>query len=196
MRQRLRPFRARVMARRPNGARRFTFTRRTRRIAGWVAAIAIIGAIAIFGFILGGDGDGTGAGSSSSASATPGDVGAIRFGTALDPATGEVAADAETARFVETDLFVYSYRPTDPPPTTIWVEVRRNADGSGESVQEPSGQELADDSLVIAFEVGASRLFEDFEPGTFQMRISLTEDAPAVAVGTFELVTPAPSGSP
>ncbi|MBW3613542.1 MAG: hypothetical protein KY392_06750, partial [Chloroflexi bacterium] len=125
-----------------------------------------------------------------------GGTGAIRFGTALDPATGEVAADAETHRFVASDRFVYSHRPDDPPPSTVWVEVRRGPEGAGEAVQPPAPHALAEDALVIAFDVPAAALIDDFGIGEFQMRISLAEDDPPTAVGSFELVRAAPSASP
>ena len=196
MRQRLRPLRARAMARRPDGSGRLDLSPRARLVVGWVAALLIIGAVALFVRLLGGNADGAAVVPNPSATPVPGAPATIRFGTALDPATGEVAADTETSRFVETDAFAYSYRPADPPPTTVWVEVRRGADGAGEAVQRPSPHGLADDALVIAFQVEAAGLFTDFGPGPFQMRIYLVEDGPAVAVGSFELLGPAPSASP
>jgi hypothetical protein len=185
------------MARRPDGSGRLDLSPRARLVVGWIAALLIIGAIALFVRLLGGNADGSAVLSSPSATAGAGAPATIRFGTALDPATGEVAAGAETDRFVETDAFAYSFRPADPPPTTVWVEVRRAADGSGEEVQPPLPHRLADDALVIAFQVEAAALFRDFlEPGPYQMRIYLVEGEPAAAVGSFELVRPAPSASP
>lgn len=196
MRQRLRPLRARAMARRPDGSGRLTLSPRARWIAGWVAAIAIIGGIALFVRLLGGNADGAGVVPSASASPTGGAAASIRFGTALDPATGEVAADAVADRFVETDRFAYSYRPAAPPPTTVWVEVVRGAAGDGETVQPPAQHRLADDALVIAFEVDAAALLTDFGTGPFQMRIYLVQGDPPAAVGTFELIGSAPTESP
>jgi hypothetical protein len=184
------------MARRPDGSGRFTLTPRSRRIAGWVAALAIVGGIALFVRFLGGDADGTAVVPSPSSSPAPGETAAIRFGTRLDPATGEVAADAETDRFVASDRFAYSFRPAVPPPETVWVEVRRGADGAGKAVQEPSPQSLAAGAPVIGFEVDASALFEDFGSGPFEMRIYLAPDGDAVASGSFELVATVPSASP
>lgn len=196
MRQRLRPLRARAMARRPDGSGRLTLSPRVRWIAGWVAAIAIIGGIALFVRLLGGNADGADVLPSASASPTGGQAATIRFGTALDPATGEVAADAETDRFVETDQFAYSYRPPEPPPTTVWVEVVRGAEGEGQTVQAPAPHGLADDALVIGFEVAAAALFADFGAGPFQMRIYLVEGDLPAAVGSFELIAPGASPSP
>jgi hypothetical protein len=197
MRQRLRPFRARSMARRPDGSSRYALSPRARRIAGWVAAVVIIGAIALFVRLLGGNADGTAVLPTGSASPSPGAAAEIRFGTALDPATGEVADDAATDRFLESDAFAYSYRPDQPPPTAVWVEVRRESDGSGEAVQSPARHTLAEDALVIAFQVEAAALFRDFGgPGPYQMRIYLVEDEPPAAIGSFELIGTAPSPSP
>ncbi|HVM25154.1 MAG TPA: hypothetical protein VM253_07150 [Candidatus Limnocylindrales bacterium] len=196
MRARLRPLRARAMARRPDGERKLLIPPRARRVAGWLAAIAIVAGIAIGVGLLGGNADGT------RVVPTPDATGAapaatIRFGTALDPATQEVAETAATSRFIETDTFAYSFRPAQPPPRTVWVEVRRGADGSGEAVQEPAPHGLAEDALVIAFEVPAANLFRDFGDGPFQMRIYLEEDgAPAAASGAFELISEASTPSP
>ena len=184
------------MARRPDGPSRFTLSPRGRRYAGWIAALAIVAGVALFVGFLGGNADGTAVVPSPTSSPTLGEAVAIRFGTDLDPETGEVPAGAETDRFVESDRFAYSFRPVDPPPETVWVEVRRGVDGDGEAVQEPAPHDLASDALVIGFEVPAAALFEDFGTGPFQMRIYLAPDAEAAASGTFELVTTAPAASP
>lgn len=185
------------MARRPDGGSRFTLSPRGRRIAGWVAAIAIVAGIALFVRFLGGNADGTAVLPSPTTSPTLGKaVGVIRFGTALDPTTHEVAAGAETDRFVASDSFAYSFRPATPPPETVWVEVRRGTDGAGEAVQEPTAHGLAGDALVIGFEVPASALFDDFGTGAFQMRIYVAQDGEPVAAGSFELVAAEPSASP
>jgi hypothetical protein len=196
MRERLRPLRARAMARRPDGQRRLSLSPRARRIAGWVAAIVIIALVAGFVRLLGGNADGTDVLPSGAASPGTDAAAAIRFGTGLDPATGEVSDEAETDRFVEGDAFAYSYRPPEPPPTTVWVEVRRGSDGEGEAVQPPAPHRLAEDARVIGFEVPAAALFRDFGTGPFQMRIYLVEDDPPAASGTFELIEPAPTASP
>ncbi|HSK92611.1 MAG TPA: hypothetical protein VLA76_00980 [Candidatus Angelobacter sp.] len=196
MRQRLRPMRPRSMARRPDGERRIELSPRSRLIAGWVAALVIIGSIALAVRLLGGNADGAAVVPTDDATPSPGQAAEVRFGTALDPTTGEVAADAATNRFVESDRFVYSYRPAEPPPPTVWVEVRHGSDGSGEAVQAPALHRLAADALVIAFDVPASALFDDFGPGPFQMRIYLREDAEPAAIGSFELVTAQPSPTP
>jgi hypothetical protein len=196
MRERLRPLRARAMARRPDGRRRLSLSPRARWIAGWVAAIVIIALVAGFVRLLGGNADGTAILPGDTPSPGIGDPAAIRFGTALDPGTGEVSEQAETDRFVESDAFAYSYRPPEPPPATVWVEVRRGSEGDGEAVQAPAPHGLAADARVIAFEVPAAALFRDFGTGPFQMRIFLVEDDPPAAVGTFELIQPAPTASP
>lgn len=184
------------MARPPDGGSRVVVPPRARSIVGWIAAVAIIGAVALFVGIIGGSPGGTAGAPSGSPSPTAGAPGAIRFGTALDPATAEVASDAETDRFVVSDTFAYSYRTAEPPPAAVWVEVRRGADGAGEPVQEPAEHRLADDALVIAFAVPASALFEDFGTGPFQMRIYLARNETPAAVGSFELIAVSSSPSP
>ena len=183
------------MARRPDGRSRLQVSPRARWFAGWLAAIVIIVGIAVAVRFLGGNADGPAVATSPAVSPTA-PASAIRFGTGLDPASHEVAASAQTDRFVETDTFAYSFRPAAAPPRAVWVEVRRGADGAGEAVQEPARHTLAEDALVIAFEVPAAALFDDFGAGPFQMRIYLEPDAPPAAVGSFELVATAPSGSP
>lgn len=185
------------MARPPDGEQRLPLSPRARWIVGWVVAAAIIVGVALFVGLLGGNADGTPVAPTPTGTASDGEPDqAIRFGTALDPATQEVAAGADTDRFVETDAFAYSFRPSDPPPTTVWVEVRRDADGGGDAVQDPAPHGLAEDARVIAFEVPAANLFADFGPGAYQMRIYLEEDGAAAATGSFELVAPAASPSP
>lgn len=182
------------MARRP-GEREFQLSPGARRIAGWVAAIALVGGIALGVRIVGGSGDGSPA-AAGSPSARAGDVRPITFGTSLDPATGLVASPARTSRFEDGDAFVYSVADV-PPPTTVYVEVGRLVGGQAEIVQEQSVQTVAPDSLAIAFSVPAAVLLEAFGPGEYRMRIYLAGEAAPVAEGTFVLVglaaSPAPS---
>ena len=123
---------------------------------------------------------------------------AIEFGTALDPATGQVAADAQTARFADGDLFVYSVPPAGVIPDTIFVEVRRTAGGTVETVQAPVGAQPLPDPTVIAFTVPAQVLLADFGPGEYLMLIYADPTGDAIAEGTFELVAPpaSPAVSP
>ena len=201
MRQRLRPFRDRAMARRPGDDDSLPLSPRARRIAGWVAAALLIGGIALAFRLLGGNGDGTEVGPSPSGSggaAIPG----IDFGTALDPATGQVAADAQTSRFADGDLFVYSVPPAGIIPDTIFVEVRRTGGGTVEPVQAPVGAQPLPDPTVIAFTVPAALLLADFGPGEYLMLIYADPAGDPIAEGSFELVAPpasaavSPSGSP
>ena len=151
MRQRLRPFRDRAMARRPGDDDSLPLSPRARRIGGWIAAALLIGGIALAFRILGGNGDGTVVDPSPSGS-TASAAQSITFGTALDPATGEVAADARTERFAEGDTFVYSVAPSgDACPTRVYVEVRANGRRRGRScpgagrraaVAEPGGHRV------------------------------------------------------
>ena len=183
------------MARRP-GEREFQLSPGARRIAGWVAAIAVVGGIALGVRIVGGSGDGSPA-APGSPSAPAADVRPITFGTSLDPATGLVATPARTTRFEEDEPFVYSVADVSPP-STVYVAVERVDGGPAEIVQEPSVQTLAPESLAIAFSVPAGVLLEAFGPGEYRMRIYLAGETVPVAEGTFVLVgtvaaSPAPS---
>ena len=183
------------MARRP-GEREFNLSPRARRIAGWVAAMALVGGIALGVRLVGGSGDGSPA-AEGSASAPAGNVAPITFGTTLDPATGLVAIPARTSRFEESDTFVYSVADV-PPPTTVYVEVERVGGGPAEVVQEQSVQTLAPESPAIAFSVPAAVLLDAFGSGEYRMRIYLAGEPSPLAEGAFVLVgsvatSPAPS---
>jgi hypothetical protein len=189
MRQRFRRDRGSSMARRPGEERAITLTPRARRLGGWLVAALLVVGIALAVGILGGDGDGTSVvpTPSASGSGTPATV-AIAFGSAIDPVTGEVSADATVTRFAPGDAFAYSARPDTPPPTTIYVEVRRTGDGATEIVQPASPQSLAAGARVIAYVVEASALVDDFGTGEFVMRIFTAPDEAPIAEGSFELV--------
>jgi len=193
MRQRLRPFRDRAMARRPGGDDSLPLSPRARRIGGWVAAALVIGGIALAFRILGGNGDGTVVDPSPSGS-TGSSAQGVTFGTALDPATGEVAADARTERFAEEDTFVYSVTPSGSVPPTVFVEVERTDGGAAEVVQEPVEGQLLPNPTVIAFTVPASVLLDVFGPGRYLMTIYAEPGGDPLAEGSFELI--APAGSP
>ncbi|MEP7081758.1 MAG: hypothetical protein ABI841_02150 [Chloroflexota bacterium] len=180
------------MARRP-GERELHLSPGARRIAGWVAAVALVGGIALGVRIVGGSGDGS-PGAEGSPSAPAGDVAPITFGTALDPATGLVATPARTPRFEASDPFVYSVADV-PPPSTVYVEVERMGGGPAEIVQEQSVQTLAPTSPAIAFSVPAAVLLEAFGPGEYRMRIYLAGDTAPLAEGTFVLVGSVPASS-
>ena len=96
MRQRFRSFRGRSMARRRGEDGRLQLTPEQLRWIGWIAAVVLIAGIALVVRVLGGNGDGTAVDPESTPSASAGPA-AIAFGTALDPATGMVAADAATS---------------------------------------------------------------------------------------------------
>ena len=183
------------MARRPGG-RELSLSPRARRIAGWVAAVGLVGGIALGVRIVGGSGDGS-PGAAGSPSAPAGGVAPITFGTVLDPATGLVATPARTSSFEEGDSFVYSVADV-PPPATVYVEVARVAGGSAEIVQEQSVQTLPPESPAIAFSVPAAVLLDAFGSGEYRMRIYLPGEPVPVAEGSFVLVgsvatSPAPS---
>src|SRR6188508_2017401 len=189
MRQRLRPFRDRAMARRPGDDDALPLSPRARRIGGWIAAALLIGGIALAFRILGGNGDGTVVDSSPSGS-TGSSVQDITFGTALDPATGELAADARTERFAEGDTFAYSVAPSAVVPAAVYVEVRRTDGQEPEIAQEPVEAQQLPNPAVIAFDVAAQFLFADFGPGTYEMLIYADPAGDPLAEGSFELIAP------
>jgi hypothetical protein len=189
MRQRLRPFGDRAMARRPGDDDSLPLSPRARRIGGWVAAALLIGGIALAFRILGGNGDGTVVDPSPSGS-TGSSAPAITFGTALDPETGEVAADARTERFAEGDTFVYSVAPSGIPPDAVYVEVRRTDGGVVEIAQEPVDPDPLPNPEVIAFTVPTADLLAVFGPGTYVMLIYADPAGNPLAEGTFELIAP------
>jgi hypothetical protein len=183
------------MARRPGGEEPFSLSPRARRIGGWVAAALLIFLIAIVFRILGGNGDGTAVAPSPSASTGPG-IPAIDFGTALDPATGQVAADARTERFADGDTFVYSVAPAGVIPAAVYVEVRRV--GTAEPEQPPVDAQPLPNPDVIAFTVPAADLLAVFGAGEYLMLIYSDLQGDPIAQGTFELVGPtvSPTASP
>ena len=192
------------MARRPGPDGRFVLTARERRLLGWVVAlILIIGVAVVVGLIGAGgeeppvDGDGSAPPSGSAPLE-------IAFGTALDPATGEVAAAARTDRFASGDAFAYSARPAGVIPTTVYVEVARTGGGTPGVVQAPDpgvgDQPVAEGATTIAFTVPAANLLTAFGPGEYRMRIFYDPAGASVAEGDFVLVgdpvtvSPPPSG--
>lgn len=194
MRQRLRPFRDRAMARRPGDDDSLPLSPRARRIGGWVAAALLIGGIALAFRILGGNGDGTVVDPSPSGS-TGSSAQGVTFGTALDPATGEVAADARTERFAEGDTFAYSVGPSGTPHDAVYVEVRRTDGQEPVIAQAPVEAQPLPDPDVIAFDVAARFLFRDFGPGTYLMLIYADPAGDPIAEGSFELISPLVSPS-
>ena len=177
------------MARRPGDDDSLPLSPRARRIGGWIAAALLIGGIALAFRILGGNGDGTVVDASPSGS-TGSSAQGITFGTALDPATGEVAADARTERFAEADTFVYSVAPNGTPPDPVYVEVRRTDGGTAEVVQAPADAQPLPNPQVIAFSVPAADLLAVFGPGTYLMLIYADPASDPLAEGSFELIAP------
>lgn len=185
------------MARGPGDDDTFPLSPRNRRIVGWVAAIVLIIGIAVGVRILGGNGDGTlvtPTPSGSGAASLP----AISFGTALDPATGEVATDARRDRFSDGDLFAYSVPPAGTVPSAVYVEVLLAADPAAPPLQEAVGVQALPNPEVIAFTVPAAALLADFGPGEYLMRIYADPAGDPIAEGAFELVGAAgsPAASP
>ena len=206
MRQRFRPLRARVMARRPGEDGRFTLDTRERRLLGWIAAIIIVIGIAIVVGVLGGNADGTPVDPGGSTTPSAASPLAIAFGTELDATTWQVAAGASTDRFIESDLFAYAVPPTATAPATVYVEVVRTGGGVEEVVQAPvlgeGDQPVPAGRPAVAFSVAATNLFSAFGPGEYRMRIFVDPAAEPLAEGTFILVgdvapaSAAPSSSP
>jgi hypothetical protein len=121
--RRLRQSRLRSMATRTALDGSVTVTPQVRTIAGWLIAIAIIVGAAFFVGRLGSpDAPASGAGGSGDATPT---LLPIAFGTAIDPATGEVASDLRTSRFAAGDTFAYSTQPGVAMGARVYVEVLR-----------------------------------------------------------------------
>lgn len=176
------------MARRPGDEGRFTLSPRARLVAGWVVAALLIGGVAVFVGILGGDGDGAAVlptPSPSSGGSPPAET--IAFGTAIDPLTGEVSEASVTDTFTHGDPFAYSVRPATPPPNPIYVEVRRVGGGPQMTVQPPAPQGIGVGAELIAFVVQATDLIEEFGTGEFEMRIFATPTGEPLASGRFRL---------
>ena len=109
----------------------------------------------------------------------------IRFGTAVDPVTGEVEGDS--VRFVRGQEFAYSIRlPQAVDTDAVDVEViHRSAEG-GQVVVQPAASQPVNPALrVIAFQVTADALIDGFGPGDFQMRIYRGREL--IAQGYFTL---------
>jgi hypothetical protein len=182
------------MARRLGSEPRIELTPRVRTVAGWIVAILLVVGAAFFVGRLGSP-DAPGTGASGSPASPTSTLPAIAFGTGLDTVTGEVAADQRTGRFAAGDRFVYSVRPAGPPGTDeLYVEViRLGPDETSTPVQTPAPQPISPEADVIAYDVPADWLIDDFGPGTFLMRIYLEPGGSPIAEGRFELVAPTPS---
>ena len=197
MRQRFRSIRGRSMARRRGEDGRLQLTPEQLRWAGWIAAVVLIVGIALVVRLLGGNGDGTAVDPEASPSPTSGPA-AIAFGTALDPATGTVAADAATSTFAAGQTFAYSLDPGGRLPSAIYVGVTRTAGDAPAVVQsaaEEGEQTLAEDATTIAFDVPVDVLLDAFGPGVYEMAIYLDPTEAPIGIGTFTLAAPASSGA-
>ncbi len=184
------------MARRPAGDGRVTLSPRSQRIGGWLAAILLVVGIAVVLRVLGGNGDGAPIGAVPSGSATVTAAAEIAFGTALDPASGQVADAARTERFVAGDIFSYSVPPDGAVPAAVYVEVRRVSGDTEEIAQEPVEPQPLPDPNVIAFRVPTEDLLAVFGPGTYLMLIYAEPAGEPIAEGTFELVSADSSAAP
>ena len=192
MRQRFRPFRDRAMARRSGEDGRFTLSPRVRLMAGWIAAVAIIGLVAFVVGAIGGNADGQPVVATSSPTPSAGGA-SITFGTALDPETARVPDDAATDRFAPGDTFAYAVPSAGSPPATVYVEVERTAGGPSGVVQNAATdgeQNIPQGRPAVAFSVPVDNLFAAFGPGTYVMRIYDDPEQEPIAEGTFTLVGP------
>lgn len=196
MRERLRPFRRRSMARRPGEEGGFRLSLRDRRVVGWIAAAAVVIGIAVVVGVLGGNGDGAPVAPAASASPSGAAGPEIAFGTALDPTTGAVARDALTTRFAAGDTFAYSIPRQGPMPGAVYVEVERTGGGPVEVVQPAAEQGVSAASPAVAFAVPADNLLRDFGPGEYRMRIYADPAGTPLGEGIFELIGTGPSGAP
>lgn len=194
MRGRFDRFRGRTMAARPGDGGPLDLSPRSKRLVGWLAAIAVIGIVALIVRILGGNADGATVVPSPSAAASG--AATITFGTALDPESGQVVETARTDRFVADDVFAYSVPVAAGRPDVVFVEVVRRADEETVQTYAEGEQPVPADRPAVGFTVPASALLEAFGPGTYRMRIAAAADAEPFAEGTFELLEAAPSGSP
>lgn len=181
------------MARRAVRDKRLVLSPRARAAAGWLVAAGLLLGVALAFRLLGGDGAGTAIDPGRSTS--PGDDSLqIAFGTRLDTTTGEVAPDARVERFAAGDTFIYSVRPAEPPPQTVYVEVRRLGEG-GTVVQPAAALRLPEGAVVIAYSVPAANLVGEFGAGRYVMLILAEPTADPLARGEFELVTGEPAES-
>lgn len=182
------------MARRPGGdGPILDLSPRALRIGGWLVAFLLIAGIAVVVRLLGGDGDDS-LDAAPSASSPPPGIAVIAFGTALDAATGEVAAASTTDRFAAGDSFNYSVSPSGAPPATVYVEVRRTGGGAVEIAQAAVDPQPLPNPDVIAFTVPADNLLAVFGPGEYLMLIYADPDSEPLAEGTFHLVGASTSG--
>ena len=191
--RRLRATRAQVMARRTGDSESISLSPRARRIGGWFVAVLLVIGIAVVVRVLGGNGDGAGVVPAGSSLPSGSDVAPIAFGTALDPASGEVAADARSDRFADGDPFVYSVSPSDlgpgnPVPVAVYVRVERTGGGALEVAQEAVEAQKLPDPRVIAFSVPTADLLADFGPGEYLMVIYADPAAAPIAEGAFRLI--------
>ena len=158
---------------------------RARTWLGWAAAAA---GVVMVAFLVGRAGSEAGLPSPTPSPSAAGPL-PIRFGTALDPATGE--AINLTDRFRATERIAYSFLlPEAPGVATIMVEIVRLDDDGETVVQEPSSQGVAPTSRLIGFTftVPTSELLTAWGPGGYLMRIYLPGTSDPVAAGGFTLV--------
>lgn len=169
---------------------------RGRRLTGWLAALGVVGLVALGVRLIGGaeGGEGPDAGGAVPSPSFRTTGGAIAFGTALDPETGVVEVTSQTTRFGPGDTFAYAALGITPVPM-VWVEVVRLSGEAPEVVQTPAPQSVPADRLAIAFTVPASDLIDAWGPGEYRMRIFVSEGGVHAAEGVFTLIAPSPSAT-
>jgi hypothetical protein len=179
------------MARRPGDGGRLRLSPRARQLAGWVAVLvlvlAIAGAVRLFG-----ESADEGA-VVPSPSGTDGTVMlAIVFGTELS-AERVVPVGARTTSFEPGDTFAYAVDGGEPAEAA-YVEVERTDGGPLETVQEPiDAQVIPGAPALIGFTVPAENLINEWGAGAYLMRIYLEPDGAPIAEGRFVLAEAPPS---
>lgn len=153
-------------------------------VLSWVG---VLGALAVFAFVVGGVGsdDGT-----TSPSPNPtGGLMSIAFGTGLNPTTHLVTSPTES--FSPGDTFAYSVDPPTPPGVpNVYVAIAR-IESSGETeVQAPVAQLLRPGATSFGFAVEATPLIAAWGEGRYVMRIYLDPFGEVYAQGRFVLVEP------
>lgn len=176
------------MARRP-GERRLDLPPGWRRAAGWVAALAIIGAIALGVGLIGGRGEGAPTTADDGPGESPrGTPAPVTFGTALDASGNQVDNASRRTSFEREDSFAYSAPLSTPASDAVFVVVHRIDGARAEMVQDLTSQEVAAGATHVAVNISAGTLLDAWGPGEYRLRILPNPTAEPLAEGTFTLV--------
>lgn len=157
---------------------------RATTILSW---IGVIGALAVFAFVVGGVGSENG-GSSPTPGPSSGPL-PIAFGTGLDPTTHLITGPTDS--FSPGDTFAYSVDPPLPPGVpNVYIAIARIEGGGETEVQAPVAQPLRPGAASFGFAVEATPLIAAWGEGRYVMRIYLDPFAEVYAQGRFVLVEP------